>query len=254
MRRGFLTVSKADKKANADVRSNIGVKGAADNELADELAELVEQQLEVRRAPLITLPKFRDVTFVFRQANPHILRADWRLPIPSPYIIYLPPSAVPGDAELAIVENDIGNLASWLKGWNKQAMRIETADRSFEIANIPGKGLVMIALRDVRKGEVIYAERPLFITSKVVNRASDDTDQMAYMQRATLSRLNIAQQEALMALSACHPAAERHEVHSRIGTNALAAYFKKSNAEEETHVAVFATLSRANHSCATNTK
>lgn len=63
MKRGFLTASKADKRAKADANASNAVESAK----VYELAQQVEQRLGVRSPSLITLPESRDVTSIFKR-------------------------------------------------------------------------------------------------------------------------------------------------------------------------------------------
>ena len=251
MRRGFLTASNSDKRASAVDEADVVAKPAA----ITELAKQVEQQLQVRDTTLITLPKSKDRTFGYQQANPYILRSDARFPISSSYFVYLPPSAKPGEADLVIVTDDVG-LVNKIPSWTILNKSLTAAHQTgpFEIVDIPGKGLGLVATRAIRKGELICAERPLCFFPVPVETAGDDAPETAYVHRAALSRLAPSQQAKLMSLSFHHPESELHEVLSRLNTNGLPALFSKSQVQGDRYQAVYDKLSRANHSCVPNAK
>lgn len=112
--------------------------------------------------PLI-LPK-HDYTVV-EDDDPLILLADHRVE-GAPYFGYFPPNkAVP---EMVIIDRDSKRLeeaASW-EVWKSSTSALERNESpSFVIQAVKGKGMAMIAARDIKMGELIHKEKWVFLVS-----------------------------------------------------------------------------------------
>ena len=250
MRKGFFASPKAEKPAERPVAASVhsetpeSVTEATDELTIDENAENAE----------ISLPSDEDRTVVHQEENPFILQSDYRFD--SPYFAYLPPSAEPGEAELVFIDDNV-DVAEASADWPvwKQPRQDDSSPKSFTISAIPGKGLGMIATRDIRKGELICSERPFYVSSKSKLIAPDQGMNTGYFQRAAASRLGRKQRAQLLALSNHYPADQLDEIPGKLNTNFLPADVTcPPPADRDQYCAAFATLSRANHSCAPNTK
>lgn len=109
--------------------------------------------------PLIKVKDDQTVTW---EESPLILLADSRIE-DSPYFGYFPPNS--RTPEMVIIHQDLESIeqaANW-EIWKKPALKQkEKIELAFEIKPSEGKGMAMIARRDIAMGELIHAERYAF--------------------------------------------------------------------------------------------
>ena len=179
---------------------------------------------------------------------PRLVVADVRLgAVASPAFLYLPP---PSGRDVVFVDtiNVLRDVANW-PVWEKEPPHA-AVDHSYRIAESPGKGLGMFATRAIRKGELIHDERPIYVTSQSLQMSPDQADDAnGTFYHNAMSGLSSDAREAIMALSNSYPTSSVHNLVGTLRTNYLQVDVTPVPDPDSGYLAVFPTLSRANHSC-----
>lgn len=117
--------------------------------------------------------------------------------------------------------------------WSK-----EVKSTPFDVVDIPGRGKGVIANRDIKRGELLIKESPLFI---VPRRITDRTDPRTLIRETVLS-LPQSGQDAFFALSYAKPNISTPDIPFEIfQTNAISA--------GSTGTGLFPQTARLNHGC-----
>lgn len=220
--------------------------------------------------PLIQ-PK-HDYTIV-EDEDPLILLADHRIQ-DAPYFGYFPPNkAVP---EMVIIDQDLERIedaAKW-EVWKNACFATQGhEDPCCVLKVLEGKGIAMIASRNIRMGELIHKERyafsptysfpilfmmypyrPILVSIQTYNVAPDQGPKTGDFYRSALSRLGRQQQKQILSLSNCW-GRSRDAIPGILATNYLPVDMQEGpHHAGRIYCGCFATLSRANHSCIPNAK
>lgn len=175
--------------------------------------------------------------------NPRIIRFDRRFDY-SPCFLYLPP----GQNDTVFIDYfPIIDRAQTWPLW--RAPRQSHPHVAFRPQPIAGKGIGLVTNRLIQAGELIYTERPLFVSRSALLPYSEH----GIFYRSALKGLSV---EALMKFFDLHnayPTACDH-VRGILNTNCLRVSIPDPPDSTEYYVGCFATLSRINHDCRPNTK
>ncbi|KAJ8522229.1 hypothetical protein ONZ45_g1188 [Pleurotus djamor] len=146
----------------------------------------------------------------------------------------------------------------------------------FVIEEVPGKGLGMIAARDIKQGELICSERALLIVpgallgDRTVNQPkamniSKLKDNVLYYRKSidaheaniqkALERMSEEDREKFLALWDCHKEeGTTGPLYGRVRTNGFGVFASKEYPDGKIwYTGVYNNLSRMNHSCTPNT-
>lgn len=151
MKRGFFSSNPQDKRTSithGPSRNPSSTSIALSNNADNEVKHVDNEE------PLI---KSKHEYTVIEEENPLILLADHRID-DAPYFGYFPPnSAIP---EMVIIDQDLKTIED-AASWTVWTASCDTTgvDPVFEIKGVEGKGMAMIACRDIAKGELIHKER-----------------------------------------------------------------------------------------------
>ncbi|KAH9949151.1 hypothetical protein B0H21DRAFT_729758 [Amylocystis lapponica] len=186
-----------------------------------------------------------DTTSVY-SANPRIVCADTRI-AKSPYFLYLPAAA--GQASLVYIDylENVVQVSRW-SIWRQPAPK--PSQPSFRIATAAGKGAGMFATKEIRAGELVWAERPVYATRKGLEWAHDQTRANGIFQHNSLRGLSDSARASVLALKNSYPDEENIDVVlGTLLTNYLGIDMTEKPLKENEFSGCFPTLSRANHSC-----
>ncbi|KAJ7695703.1 hypothetical protein B0H17DRAFT_930323 [Mycena rosella] len=132
-------------------------------------------------------------------------------------------------------------IAYYLSSPNVPGLNILRGSDPFVVADLPGKGKGLVAIRDIQQGELVIQESPLFIVPKSISESPS-----ALISRL-LQNVSSADRDAFLNLSYVHfpegldPATHPEEVALAIfQTNAVAA---------GDGVGIFPRMARLNHGC-----
>lgn len=112
----------------------------------------------------------------------------------------------------------------------------------YDIRSIPGKGRGLVSGIDIRRGQRILHEQPLFTSSLRWTSHKDFEDYLA----STIASLLPSKRDTFFALHNAHPESE-HPLQARFITNCL-------TCQDGTEAAVYNTACMVNHSCRANTQ
>ncbi|KAG8745120.1 hypothetical protein FRC10_008731 [Ceratobasidium sp. 414] len=141
--------------------------------------------------------------------------------------------AIIGIAAVGVFAPDVwGTVASF---WPKHAA---PGGAPFDVVDIPGRGKGVIANRNIKQGELLIKEKPLFIVPK---RLTDRTDPSTLI-RTTVSSLSQPDQTSFFALSYAKPNVSAADIPFEIfQTNAISA--------GSIGTGLFPRTARLNHGC-----
>ncbi|GAA5997526.1 hypothetical protein JCM5350_002719 [Sporobolomyces pararoseus] len=122
----------------------------------------------------------------------------------------------------------------------EQATPLPEEPRAFEMKEIPGKGIGLLAVRDLKAGDLVLREAPILITE---GRTTGDVVFKAY------SKLSQSDKEAFDSLYCEEFTPRLPRFMGILKTNAI-----EVGVEEEGKVGVFVQGSRFNHSCSANVR
>ncbi|KAG8683108.1 hypothetical protein FRC09_016290, partial [Ceratobasidium sp. 395] len=124
-------------------------------------------------------------------------------------------------------------VTSWQIG-----KEVASGPTPFDVVDIPGRGKGVIASRDIKQGERLITEKPLFIVPK---RLTDRTDPRTLI-RTTVSSLSQSDQAAFFTLSYAKPNTSTPDIPFEIfQTNAISA--------GSIGTGLFPRTARLNHGC-----
>ena len=206
-----------------------------------------------------TIEAKNDYTTIWQEEHGGlILQSDYRFD--SPYFGYFP---YPADGkasgpDMVYIDKQaeqIENAFKWPAWKLPPPMPIPDHERCFYIGPVSGKGLAMKAARLIKAGECIFYERPFYVSIRTKAIAPDmDPKNGGGFHRSATSRLGAQARRALLDLSNCYSTTEMDEISGKLATNYLPVDVGPRVDETKQYCGAFATLSRANHSCAPNTK
>ncbi|KAJ6558509.1 hypothetical protein DFH09DRAFT_1037028 [Mycena vulgaris] len=180
---------------------------------------------------------------------PRIIEADYRhgqAPEAS-HFLYLPPK----DATIVFVDHldNIQQISRW-DVWQKPAPS-PPPDPPFILEQSSSKGMKMVARRSIEQGELIAAERPIYVGRMDIAIAEDQST-TGIFYRAALSGLSPATRSTIMSL--CNSfGSEQEPIVGTLDTNCCAIPLAPSgNAIPDQYSGLFPTLCRANHDCSPN--
>ncbi|KAJ3556355.1 hypothetical protein NM688_g2075 [Phlebia brevispora] len=158
--------------------------------------------------------------------NPHIVLADVRMALESPYFLYLPRAT----HDLVIIDHGLPNIraiANW-PVWTRPPPG-SPSNPCYRISEAPKKGLGMFARRAIKRGELIAQERPVYASTGAL-RVLDDQGSLtgAFWKRVS---------------------AGRKPLRGTLATNFLQIDMSPEPDPTVTYVGCFPVLSRANHAC-----
>ncbi|OJT07650.1 SET domain-containing protein 5 [Trametes pubescens] len=198
------------------------------------------------------LPHSKDTTHIV-SANPLVAISDTRYE-DAPCFLYLPV----GRADTVVVDyrrDILSKVAEW-PIWSLPDDSLASLDkRPYNIEVVPDKGKGMVARREIRAGELIWSERPIYAARRTLTCAADQTDTNGVFYRAALQRLSPRSKEAFFALASAYPPAEFDIVPGILNTNCLEICMSDAESDEhhdpaeDSYAGLFPTLSRVNHSC-----
>lgn len=198
----------------------------------------------------ITAPE--DYTSVY-QESPLIRHSDNRFQ-ESAFFGYFPPSVEAGQHSMVYCDADVERIkkaADW-PAWSSPIQPPEGGP-SYSIRS-NGHGLGMYATRAIPAGDLVAAERPIYILPAKTPLPDPSRDCSADFHRRALSYLSAEKQAAFLALSNSQ-STDTDEILGRILTNIqILEGLSQSESDLEEIGGVFETLSRANHSCSPNMK
>ncbi|KAJ7736880.1 hypothetical protein B0H16DRAFT_1425528 [Mycena metata] len=180
--------------------------------------------------------------------SPRIIVSDYRIPsFYATHFLYLPSA---DNATMVYIDSlkGVQTVSAWPL-WTQPAPS-PPANPPFEIRECDDKGLGMIALRRIARGEVIVRQRPLLFSHPTLHI---NPDQMHTFFESALAGLSPDTQSAFNSLR--NAQLETEDVPRSRGiilTNALATQVPQSHDPTANYNAVFASLSRANHDCSPN--
>jgi len=121
----------------------------------------------------------------------------------------------------------------------------------FRIQDVPGKGKGVIAVRNIARGEIIHAERPVYVARRTLACAEDQTNANGVFYRAALNGLSSYARSAILALSNSYPP-HFDIVPGVLNSNRLDIQISDApdNSMPSQFVGCFPILSRVNHDCA----
>ncbi|KAF9073357.1 SET domain-containing protein [Rhodocollybia butyracea] len=122
---------------------------------------------------------------------------------------------------------------------------------AYEISEVEGKGVGMVATRRIRAGELLVNERPVYAQRKRIARPIDYTDTNGYFYLGAVNGLAQASQNAIYALKNSF-GPETHELLGILRTNFLTHDIAEEPDPANDFVGIFPTISRVNHSCTPN--
>ncbi|KAJ6504579.1 hypothetical protein C8R47DRAFT_151451 [Mycena vitilis] len=180
--------------------------------------------------------------------EPHIVTADDSLPFAkAPCYLYVPQgknTTVVVDTSRSIL--DLVERSPW-----KDPLRAHKP--AFKIKQVEGKGLGMVATRPIKAGELVIAERPVYIQRFDEVTLQIPTDYTYFNGRLVLGALEglaPASQNAFRALKNVH-GAENHVLWGTLKTNAIR-HRMDADYKGPDYAGLFPSMSRANHSCTPN--
>ncbi|KAH9906774.1 hypothetical protein F4778DRAFT_723317 [Xylariomycetidae sp. FL2044] len=112
----------------------------------------------------------------------------------------------------------------------------------FEVADIPGKGIGLVATRDIRKGETIMTRVPTMLIEQRPH-VQMDPDIRGRLYEAAVARLPASRREGFMGQMG-------EDIYDKIETNCFQ-IFTDAN-DESGHLGCFPEISRFNHDCRPN--
>ncbi|KAH9949138.1 SET domain-containing protein [Amylocystis lapponica] len=206
------------------------------------------------------LPRAADTTRVIAE-TPRIIISDVRYE-GAPGFLYLPS----GNPDIVFVDYlpSLGTIAEW-PIWTRphppQPPPWENAP-SFRVQEVPGKGMGMVAVRPIKAGELILAERPLYAARRTLSCAADQTNANGFFYRAALRGLSSRARTIILGLANTYPAGEYDVVPGILNSNCLEIRLPSvspwanmitdiatDTRDAEAYAGCFPTLSRANHDC-----
>jgi hypothetical protein len=177
--------------------------------------------------------------------DPYIVMADVRVP-GGAYFLYMPPE------KRDIVFIDTPAMLREVAQWDVWKRPAPTPPRgpACAVAAIPQKGQGLVATRAIKAGELVVAERPVFVLHNGLPRAADQSENGVFHANA-LRRLSAASASAIYALTNAYPPDKAHPLSGTLATNYLQldATPEPMPGSADEYVGCFPLLSRVNHDC-----
>ncbi|KAJ7625287.1 hypothetical protein DFH06DRAFT_1104032 [Mycena polygramma] len=180
--------------------------------------------------------------------EPHIVTADHSLPFAkAPCYLYVPQgknTTVIVDTSRSVL--DLVERSPWKNPLPPQKP-------AYKIRQVEGKGFGMVATRPIKAGELVIAERPLYVQRFDEIALQNPTDYTHFNGRLILGALEglaPASQDALRALKNVQ-GAENHVLWGILKTNAIQ-HHMDADYQGPDYAGLFPSISRANHSCTPN--
>ncbi|KAJ6497623.1 hypothetical protein C8R45DRAFT_983622 [Mycena sanguinolenta] len=144
-------------------------------------------------------------------------------------------------------------------------LRVDTP--AFCVTDIPGKGMGLVSTRELKMGDLILDERPLFVCSRGVplpeppSTFTNEKFMQYHLQKLeeyyqhSLGRMRPKVRDAYLALHNCHKEDESGTAVGIVRTNGMALLGLRPDVQDESsqYSAVCKDISRLNHSCSPNT-
>nr|GAT56227.1 predicted protein [Mycena chlorophos] len=225
MKRGFLKTEKAS-----------GARSRSFNNL-----NLTTSVVPLQNAPFNFSPFSRVIS-----RDPYIVEADDRLRGSDSVQFLFFPSNIP----TSVFVDTLKNIHTFEK-WINQAQRTpppNSAAPAFAIRGCAGKGLGVFAQRAIRRGELIMAERPVYVSRPGISTIANSGE--AFYESALAGLSPDAQRSVLALRNAQPPDNGVGAILGRLHTNALVA--KPPFDPSARYLALFPNLCRLNHDCTPN--
>lgn len=247
MRRGFLSATPKQQKTSA-TNVTISKTGNAQAIESTEPSEAKDSRGKMASSSAsdasdmhtrtgrndITLPPDCDFTTIYDDSSSSfILQADHRNDS-SPFFGYFPlrQCAGPGDNghSMVLIHSNVGKIEDLMQSdvWKATLPDVPENERCFLVESRDGKGMAMIARRDIDAGELIFKERcgackhycvplaricplkprrrrPIYVSAKTKDIMPDQSLKTGFFHRSAARRLGKKQRAALLSLSNCHP-------------------------------------------------
>ncbi|KAI5475966.1 hypothetical protein MNV49_000573 [Pseudohyphozyma bogoriensis] len=157
--------------------------------------------------------------------------------------LYLPP----GQNDLVIIDEvpKLAKVATW-ECW-KQPPPPSPSPPCFYIKAVPGKGQGMFANRDIKMGELIVEERPLYVSRINIEETSDGS-----FEEAAIKHLSDTSREKFLGLSNAQPE-PIGPLPGRLMTNVFAIDFDDKSSDDMLGGGVYEFICRANQDCVPST-
>ncbi|KZT13296.1 SET domain-containing protein [Laetiporus sulphureus 93-53] len=197
-------------------------------------------------------PRFSPRAQILQQF-PRVVSANPRLP-GMPCFLYLADSAE--GAEMVVIDylKNIKPAIKVISACMERPLPYNASERCFRICPIEGKGLGMIATRDIRAGELIFAERPTYVSnSDLYTRSYDSPYADATYYSDALAGLSEHSRQSLLSLYDAYDRERMEIVPGIVGSNVFQISVPTEEDYDDTYSGVFLTLSRSNHDCTPNT-
>jgi len=123
-----------------------------------------------------------------------------------------------------------------------QAVTLESDGPLFEVVDLPGKGKGVVALRDIKQGELLFREPPLFL---VPRQTHESPTALIYL---ILGTLNKEQLSSFYGLSYIEPAG-KHDTLEEDPSQIALAIFQTNAVSAGDAVGLFPQMARLNHGC-----